>query len=170
MILRIIGSVCILVVCGGFGFMLSAKHLKEERTLRQLILILDNLENELLFRLSPLPVLCRHTAEESEGVLGNLFLIFAQELESQISPNVEKCMFVALSKIHDLPEKTRSVLVLLGRQLGKFALQGQLKGLETVRQACRRKLKELEENKENRIRGYKTLGLCAGAALVILFI
>ena len=170
MFLRIIGASCVLIVCGGFGFMLAESHIKQMRSLRQLIRILDYMESELMFRLSPLPVLSRHAAKEAEGRLAQVFLQFAIELENQISPNAEVCMHAALSKVRDLPELTKYALTQLGSQLGKFDFHGQLKGLETIRQFCRRKLLELDQSKDQNTRGYKTLGLCAGAALVILFL
>jgi len=170
MFLRVIGASCILTVCGGVGFMLAERHMKELRSMRQLIRILDFMENELLFNLPALPFLCRQAAEETGGVLKRVFISFAQELENQISPNADMCMQAAVNRSRDIPAMTRSALLLLGGQLGRFDLQGQVKGLQTLRQTCLRKLKELEQNKDSRVRSYKTLGLCAGAALVILFI
>jgi hypothetical protein len=54
--------------------------------------------------------------------------------------------------------------------MGRFDLEGQLNGLEAVRTRCRDWLDELISGREVRLRNYQTLGLCAGAALVILFI
>ena len=58
----------------------------------------------------------------------------------------------------------------LGASLGRFDLQGQLQGIESVRAQCRKDLAELEDNRDQRLRSYQTLGLCAGCALAILFL
>ena len=170
MSLKVIGSFFIILGCGGFGFKLAANHLREEKTLRQLIAVLDYMECELQYHLTPLPALCRQAAAESTGVICQIFLCLAQELEDQISPDVERCMTAALSRIKDIPKLASEILILLGRSLGRFNLEGQIKGLEAVRQECRRFLEGLNQNKEVRLRSYQTLGLCAGAAIVILFI
>lgn len=170
MTLKIIGSIFIIAACGGLGFKIAASYMKEERTLRQLISVLDYMECELQYRLTPLPMLCRQAATETNDLLSRAFLSLATELEDQISPDVERCMNAALSKVKDMPQLTNDALVLLGRSLGRFDLNGQLKGLEGVRRECRRNLENLNKNKDVRLRGYQTLGLCAGAALVILFI
>lgn len=170
MIYKIIGAGLIIAGCGGFGFKLAANHIKEERTLRQLIGFLDFMECEMQYRLTPLPALCRQAAAEGKGSLCQLFLWLAKELEAQISPDAARCMDVALSKVTDIPKATVESLHVLGRSLGRYDLDGQLKGLEAVRQECRRKLEELNHNRDFRIRSYKTLGLCAGAAMAILFI
>lgn len=170
MSLKLIGAILIISGCGGFGFKLSASHVKQEKTLRKLIGILDYMECELQYRLTPLPDLCRQAALESEGIMRSIFLSLTHELEDQISPDVDRCMTAALSKIKNIPPITMDALVLLGRSLGRFDLEGQLKGLDAVRQECRRNLDELNNNRDVRLRSYQTLGLCAGAAIAILFI
>lgn len=170
MTIKLLGAVLIIVGCGGFGFKIAANHLREERTLRQLVCILDFMECELQYRLTPLPQLCRQAAGQSNGILSKVILTLTQELEDQISPDVERCMSAALSRFRDIPEITRQLLELFGRSLGRFDLSGQLKGIESVRQECRRRLEELTTNKDVRLRSYQTLALCAGAALAILFI
>jgi len=170
MIYKILGAVLVIVGCGGFGFKMAAAHMKEERSLRQLIAILDFMECELQYRLTPLPSLCRQAASEGKGPLSQLFLWLARELEAQISPDVGRCMDAALSKVGDIPGLTGEILRTLGRSMGRFDIDGQLKGLDSVRQDCRRNLESLNRNRDVRLRSYQTLGLCAGAAMAILFI
>lgn len=170
MILKIIGAILVIAGCGGFGFKLAACHLREEKTLRQFISSLDFMECELQYHLTPLPALCRQTAAESSGVIRQVFLLLAIELEDQISPDVDRCMTAVLSKMADIPRLTKTAMVNLGRSLGRFDMEGQIKGLDAIRQECRRNLDGLNQNKDVRLRSYQTLGLCAGAAIVILFI
>ena len=167
-IIKWIGASFIILACGGFSFMLASSYRKEERTLKSLIYALDYMMCELQFRMSALPDLCRQTARECDGVLRQVFSQLAIELEEQISPDVSRCMSTVLAKKMDIPLQTRAALELLGHNLGRFDMNGQLKGLENVRQECRVKLNKLVGSKENHLRSYQTLGLCAGAALVIL--
>ena len=156
--------------CGVFGYSLAAIHRKEVKYLRQLIAVLDYMECELQYRLTPLPSLCRQAASESSGVICQLFSNFTEELEDYTSPSPDECMKAAIRRCAEIPRVTRECLLLLGRSLGRFDLDGQLRGLEAVRQTCRQKLDGLEANKEVRLRSYQTLGLCAGAAMAILLI
>ena len=164
-----IGAILIISACGGFGFTLSYSHRREEKCLRSLIRILDFMASELHFRGTPLPELCYMAAGECGNELNVVFSHLAKELDQNVSPDVHVCMDNSLSDI-DLPPVTLQNLRLLGTSLGRFDLEGQLKGLEAVRAACERELGTLEENKVQRIRSYQTLGLCAGAAVAILFI
>ncbi|MBQ8358513.1 MAG: stage III sporulation protein AB [Oscillospiraceae bacterium] len=170
MILKLMGIVLVIAGCGGIGFRIAANHRQEEKNLRQLIGILDYMECELQYRLTPLPALCRQAAKEFPGMLGNVFLELALEMEAQASPDMECCMSAALCKARNLPPITKEGMELLGKTIGRFDIEGQLKGLEAVRQDCRRNLECLSDNRDNRLRSYQTLGLCAGAALAILFV
>lgn len=170
MTIRIMGALLVILGCGGVGFMVAASYRTEERVLRQLLNALDYMQCELQYRLTPLPELCRKVGTAAAGQIREVFLSLAAELEDQISPNVERCMSHALLRCRELPKYTRQVLELIGVSMGRFDLDGQLKGLEAGRRECRRGLEELASNKAVRLRSYQTLALCAGAAIAILFI
>lgn len=167
---KILGACLILFSCGGTGFKLASSYLKEERILKRLINTLDFMECELQYHLTPLPELCTMAAAEESGILSSVFLHFAKELEDQVTPSVNQCMESVLKKTNNLPQLTFEALQMLGQSLGRFDLPGQLKGLEGVRRECRKNLDMLYKEKNERTRRYQTLGICAGAALIILFI
>ncbi len=168
--LKLIGMVFVIAGCGAVGFGVAASHRSQVRSLRQLIQVLSFMECELQFRLTPLPELCSRAASIAKGPLAVFFSCLANELENQISPNVVHCLQAALHKAVGLPQRTVKLLEELGTTLGDFSLEGQLKGLAAVREACEREVELLTADQEPRLRCYQTLGLCAGAALAILFI
>lgn len=155
--------------CGGFGFSLTVGFKKDETALRQLLAALDFMQCELQYRLTPLPDLCRMAGTEQRNSIGKFFVILSQELESQVSPDVASCIRAALSCAEALPKRAVKALELLGTSLGRFDSEGQIRGLEAVRAFCRSELEQMETNRDVRLRSYQTLGLCAGAALAILF-
>lgn len=170
MILKAIGALFIIAGCGGIGFRIAANHRFEEKNLRELLGILDYMECELQYRLTPLPELCRQAARDFGGLVGKTFLELSVAMDAQISPDVDKCMSAAINKELKLSPLTYEQLLNLGRSIGRFDIEGQLKGLDAVRQDCRRQLEALTHNRDARLRSYQTLGLCAGAALAILFV
>lgn len=168
MTLRIIGIMLIIISCGGFGFVTATAYRNEISMLRNFIAALDYMECELQFRRTTLPDLCRLVSAESKGVVCKLFQSLTQELEAQISPDVEHCVYAALAKTRDVPKRIRQVFILFGSSLGKFDIEGQIKGLQTVRMDCRRILEGLQLNQVERMRSFRTLGICAGIAVAIL--
>ena len=106
----------------------------------------------------------------ADGGMRALFHNLSCELDKQSSPDVERCMTSALQSVTNIPHRTQDLIVLLGKSLGKFDIDGQLKGFVSVREECKRNLAEMTHNRASRLRSYQTLGLCAGAALAILLI
>lgn len=168
--IKLIGAILTVSACGAAGFRTAKAYIREETTLRRLIAALDYMECELQYRLTPLPDLCRQAAAQSAGVIRRIFAALANELEDQISPDVQCCMLASLEKVKDVPPLTKQEMRDLGAGMGRFDMEGQLRGLEAVRADCRNRLQELSCNRDVRVRSYQTLGLCAGAAIAILML
>lgn len=170
MTIKWIGAALIIGACATMGCYAAISSKREEAALRQLISALDFMSSELQYRLTPLPELCRMAGKESGKGVGTVLLRLAQELEAQISPDVESCLNMALKTSGDLPRRVTEAFRIFGTSLGRFDVEGQIQGLDSVRSYCRRELEQLSLNRDARLRGYQTLGLCAGAALAILFV
>jgi len=166
---KVIGAAMIIGGCGGFGFFTAFQHRHQEQLLRQLLRILRLMQWELQYRLTALPELVRMAGKECGGELRSALLDFSRELDWHSGPDAYSCMHEALRRNRKLPPKVKALLRQLGKTLGKYDLEGQLQGLDVLRGECREALESLEKDRSHRIRSYQTLGLCAGAALAILF-
>ena len=167
---KIIGAVLIFVSCGGMGLSIAANHRSRERMLQQIITAVEFMVCELEYRQTPLPDLLKLCASHTGGLIGRLFSQLSRELEQQIAPDAACCMEAVLREESRLPGQIIEKFQLLGKTLGRFDLNGQVSGLRAVAELSKRDLDGLLLNREARLRGYTTLGLCAGAAIVILFI
>lgn len=160
----------IIIGCGGFGFRIAAIQKRDEYLLVQMINVLDFLCCELQCRMTPLPQLCKLASQECKGMLSRIFLGFSKQLEMQLCPDAQTCMQAVISQFPDIPEVTSIALNRLAHSFGRFDIEGQLEGIENIRQECKRSLATMLDNRDARLRTYQTLGLCTGAALVIIFI
>ena len=170
MTLKVIGAILIVLSCGGFGYYLAWQYLKEEKSLQELMRILEYMECDLQYHLTPLPVLLLNCSNQTNGSIACVLRSLSRELERQIAPDVDYCMKAAISTVNELPYLSIKVLKYLGKQLGKLDLNGQINCIAGVKRACCRYLDMLNSEKQMRLHRYKTLGLCAGAGLIILFI
>lgn len=167
--IRLIGACCILTGCGGFGFAMAAASRREEAELRSLLSALEFMSCELSYRMTPLPALCRGAAQGKRGRVATFFLELAKALEQQTAPDVQVCVFELLNVLE--PSKAlRQLLSELGSTLGRFDLPGQLRGLESAIRSTESALRHIRDGATDRRRSYQTLGLCAGAAMAILFL
>lgn len=160
----------IILACGGVGFSMATAHRQKENMLQQIISAVALMTSELQFRQTVLPQLMHLCAKETSGTISRVFAAMHRELQRQIAPDAACCMAAVVDEMPKMPDSIREKLTLLGNCLGRYDLSGQISGLETVAQLCQRELSGLLHNRDARMRSYVTLGLCAGVALVILFI
>ena len=167
---KLIGVVCVIAACGGTGFMMAGQYISQIRMLADMIIVLDYMQSEIQYRCTPLTPLCRQAAEQISGKIQQIFQVLADELERQIAPSVEICMTNTINKLGVHQCVIREILTSLSCNLGKFDVLGQVRALENTRNLCSEKLKELQMQRQSRVRSYQTLGLCAGAAIAILLV
>lgn len=167
---RIIGALLVIGGCSAAGFLFALNSKKETQTLKSIIELLEYWKNELSFHLTPLPELCIQAAARDQTILGKLMGTIANELERQISSDVETCILAALQRFPDFPPLSKQILETLGRSLGKFDLEGQINGIDSVLKEANRLYEQHLNLQDVRLRNYKTLGICAGVAIAILFI
>jgi stage III sporulation protein AB len=164
------GAALIIASCSGWGFTIAAGKRREERLLYQLLEILQFMDAELQFRLTPLPELCRMAAGQTSGILRSVFLNLYRELSWQKQPDAGSCMYAAIQRSNEIPTTIRRLLVMLGHTLGRYDLSGQLEGINAVCKRCSVSLENIRKNRNERLRSYQTLGICAGVALAIVLI
>lgn len=170
MTVKLIGAVLVFTGCGGFGFAMAASHRREEQALGQLLTALEYMECDLSCRLTPLPMLCRCAANGVTGPVHIFLLRLEEALNTQNAPDAAHCVRAVTAQMTGLSPVLTAQLLELGNSLGCFDLPGQLRGLRGAQARCRLLLEELGKNRDSRLRSYQTLGLCAGAALAILFL
>lgn len=167
--IRWVGAVLVIISSGGFGYTMSTQYRKVIRMLHQLVFVLQEMEWELKYRLTPLPELCGICAASATGELREVFLLLKKELEAGIFSEVSGCMNAILQTLH-LPSQCSSCLKELGNSLGRYDLEGQLQGIGAVKERCHSYLEVMESHRPERLRSYHTLALCAGSALLIILV
>lgn len=170
MTVRAIGAVLILLGTGAFGYSLVWDVHREEAMLRTLLHTLGWMECALRYHLTPLPDLCAEAAGQSSNWLRRLLRDLAEALEHQIAPDAGSCMRAVLDANDRIPVRIKRILYLLGSSLGCFDLLGQLEGLQEVQAACAEELENIRNGREQRMKNYLTISLCAGASVVILLV
>lgn len=169
MSMKYIGAAFVIISSSVFGFCMAASIRKEIKQLRDFIGILNYMICELNFRLTPLAQLCELSAEQGKS-LKQVFRLFAEELDKQISPDPARCMDAALSRTEDISGCVVLFFREFGGTIGKFDLEGQVSELKSLREKCSNALCVLEKSRDIRIRNCQTLGFCIGVAMTIILL
>ncbi len=169
MTIKLLGAFLVFAGCGSFGFSMAASFRNQQRGFEQFLRALKFMDAELSYRMPPLSALCRSAGSIVTGPVQKTFLTLADELDCQVAPDVKLCMQAAVQK-QNLPPNLQQAFLNLGDCLGQFDLPGQLRGLDMAQAEAQQILQDLLNHRENRVRSYQTLGLCAGASLAILFL
>ena len=167
MMLRWMGAICIFVGCCGCGFMMVARHRRQEGQLRDLLRCISTMQHDLSCHESTLTQTLRMAAQ---GLVGDALHALADDLDRAIYPDVAVCMAAVLERFPYMMSKTRKILQLMGSHLGKFDLSGQLNELEAVKAECNQLLQSHCDNQDGKLRNYQTIGICAGLVLAILLL
>lgn len=167
--LRFFGVAAVIAGCGGFGLSLAASCRKEISMLRKLISAIQEMEWELKYRMTELPELCEEAGNAATGMIREIFFEMAGKLKRREVADLSAA-FISLINQKGLPRRVKGNMKQLAQCLGRYDLDGQLQGLESVRIQCRKDLQELETDGVQYLRSYQTLALCAGVALSILLI
>lgn len=170
MSVRIIGAILIIAGCSSVGFMMAYSYRREIMILSEFSDFLNFLECELQYRTPPISYVLKHFSDNRKGTLSSFFQQLSKELESQIRPSVESCITAALSKASDLPKQTQYYIKKLSQTLGRFDIEGQVLEIQALQNEVTQKLNQLRVDQNSQTKNYKTIGICAGAALAILFI
>ena len=169
MIIKLTGAFFIIFGCCGIGYLISSLYRRTMQGMLQLISALEFIEYTIQYRQSALEDTFRHL-NISSGPIKQFFNVLASELEHQVSPNVEYCVNVALGKVNKIPESVEECILKLGKSLGQFSLQDQVKDLQTIRKECEIYLQQHLRTYDSRIRMCQTLTLCAGAVVVVILL
>ncbi len=152
------------------GFSAALRVRQTTMQLRQLLDALEVMRCELRFTMTPLPRLCQVVVQTAHGTVKTLFTHLQGCLENSDSPEQAMRNAIARTKRLTLPDEILFSLLELGQTLGKFDLDGQISMLEMSQKRIRLCLERYEKDQAQRCRSYQTLGLCAGAALILLMI
>lgn len=165
-----IGSVLIIGSSILFGANQTIRQSTEIRLLSAFSRIINDMIRELTYHLTPLPELISISTKLSPPVIRNVFSLLIEHLNQQILPDAESCMNAALREF-DIPyDHLQKVLLLFASSIGRFDLDGQIKGLELTNEQCNQEIQSMKSNQTERARSTRVLCLCAAVALVILLI
>ncbi len=153
----------------GFGFAGSVHRQLEQ--MRQMLTAIAYIKAEISYRMTPLEEIFTALASDISGAVGAFFAACAKRMQKERTSGMQDVFCLAMRDVQALrlPREAHGALVSLALVLGKFDVEGQCRALDLAAERMEKTIHELEENRHERCRSYRTIGICAGfAAAVIL--
>lgn len=169
--IKLLGACLILVATTVIGFQLARVVADRPRQIRQLRSALAIMETEIGYGTRPLVQTCQQIALREKGSVAQLFHKSAEYLANMDGASTYECLQRAIEenwKQTSLGQAEKTILLSLARVLGMSDREDQLSHLALAMVNL-----QVEETKAREEQGqyekmYKTMGVLAGALVVIL--
>jgi len=161
---RLLGAILLFLGATGAGLEGTRRLTARMRTLEDLLHALALMEGELGSRLTPMPELLTLLAKETSPTVRGFFARCGALLGSKPFGTVWE---ESISTLH-IKNEERRALAALGPILGRYDGESQRQALRRCREELEVCLDQAKGDRERLGRLYTTLGVSAGALLVIL--
>ncbi|MCK8817499.1 stage III sporulation protein SpoIIIAB [Natroniella sulfidigena] len=167
--MRLIGASLIIMSSGAIGFVIAKQFILRVKELQELQTALQMLETEISYGLTPLPQAFAKIATNLSTSVAELFSVAQKELES--GSTAQQAWQEAIDQVFietALGERDKEVLINLGYNLGQSASQDQQKHLGLAQHKLTNLYQQAVEEKEQKVKLWRYLGVLVGLFVVIL--
>lgn len=172
MLLKVTGSIIVLLSCSFLGYILSRDYCKRPQQLRGLQALLQMFENQISY-LSDVLVTSFDRISRADDEAGIFFRTAAELLREGGAANAPEAWEKAVKKsigMTALNREDEQILLSFGKSLGNTDLEGQIKNIRlTLAQLAIQEEKAEESRKKNESM-YRSLGILCGLAAVIVLV
>ena len=170
--LKLVGAVLIIFASAGLGYSKSRDLTVHEKSLEDFLQIILCLKGEIRCKNSSLPDALRDTARRCGGryekFLENVAACIDDNAEKKLSVIFEDCAESCLRDLNINDEERRKIS-LLGERLGYLDREMQFRQLELYEMDFQYLIQNLQKNKAEKKKIYRSLGVMGGIMLAILF-
>lgn len=169
--LKFIGAMLILAAFTLFGFLQSRQYSRRPRQIRQLILLLQRMETEIVYGFTHLPEALRTLGMQIAAPLNMMFTRMANEMHAGSGKSVKEVWQEAVEedwKLTSMKQNEKEILIQLGFTLGITDRDDQVKHLRLGIVQLQTEEEMARDEQQRYEKMWKSLGVLAGAFIVIL--
>jgi stage III sporulation protein AB len=169
--LKLLGAVLILLAGTGFGFYQARQLANRPRQIRQLIQALQRMETEIAYGFTFLPEAMIKVSKQLSSPLSHLFQQIGQQLSASSGQSTKDVWQTSVKegwKHTSMKEAEKEILLQLGYTLGLTDKEDQVKHLRLGVSQLQAEEEQARDEQRRYEKMWKSLGLLAGALIVIL--
>ncbi|WP_097025766.1 stage III sporulation protein SpoIIIAB [Clostridium peptidivorans] len=171
--IKIIGSVLVIVSTSLLGYFFGELFKKRTRELKELERAIGILKNEIVYAYTPLPYALEKIGLRIIEPIKTLFLSISKDLKESISEGVYEAFYSNINlykKSFNLNEEDIRILLNLSKSLGEWDVESQKNIFRVTEEELRKQIEESEILTRKNLKMYRYLGFSIGAIIVIMFI
>ncbi len=169
--LKLFGAVLLLIATSGIGFVMAQRLVARPKQIRRLIGALSILETEIQYGVVNLVTACQTIGKRQLESISELFQQMANRLTSMDGAATYDCLRLAVEDwwpTTAMKESEKEVFLQFCKTLGTSDRQNQLTHLVLAKQNLSIEEEKAREEQSQYEKMVRTLGLLAGALLIIL--
>lgn len=169
MLLKLIGSVIVLVACTLWGYSHAMTYAKRPEELKALQSLLQIFENEISFLANVLSEAFLKVYSCTDSTVAIFFKMTVENLQAGFDANEAWVMAVKqnISKTN-LKSEDENIIISFGKLLGSSDLEGQIKNIHLTVNQLKLQGQKAEQLKDRYERMFKNLGVLCGLAIIVL--
>lgn len=168
MITRLIGAGILCLGSVYVGFSAAGSVHKTVKDLQQLKLALEMMRCEISYALTPIGTVCEIISRSCTGDVRQFFTLAQENLSSSYS-NREQWVSQTVSKtLRRLPKQVQDAITELFVSFGRFGAAEQVRLIDLTAEKVDAAIIEINADRAQRCKCYRTLGICTGLAVAVL--
>jgi len=170
MLFKLIGSLIVIIACSFLGYVYSSGYTKRPQEIRELQVMLNMLENEIVYMQSLLEdafIKISRVSKSKTSVFFKEFVRLLEKKDMNASSAWEKSINENIG-LTSLNQEDEGIMITFGKMLGKSDKEGQVKNIALLVSQLKVQEKKAEEIRGKNEGMYRWLGVLCGFAIVIL--
>ena len=170
--MKLIGAGMVVLMTASVGVRIAASLRNRCKMLRQILLLLQVMENEIYCCGTPLPQVFALMAVSADGSIGRVFSEMAKQMDKRRWTTPRNALEQAVESEIDLQADKEVVDVFLELMtgIGKYDKESQKQSIDRAKNRVEALLQAAEHERSVRSKTYEVLGICAGLSVAILLI
>lgn len=170
-VIKLILSSSIIILCGYVGIMKSKNLATREHILREMIVFLNLVKNDIRYMMNILPnayEIARQKLNTSLKIA--IGKIVVDMINCSSNTMLEQSIVKNINDIEELTKYDKEVFISTLKNLGRSDLDSQINIIDNCISIIENQIKEANEIKLKNSKLYKTVGVITGLMIVIVFI
>lgn len=172
--LKIVGAVLLISATSMYGFQMGNAYLKRIDNLKELKKCIILLDGELKYNNTPLRIAMEKIALRNQSVFSLFFKKVAELMECDKSMDISEAWEESVNKIinedYCFKDNDISKLIEFGRTMGNLDSESRQSAFEGYMFEIDMDVEEVLEDKDNKVKMFRTLGIMAGLFITVLIV